>query len=54
MPFAWLGSRLLKEGTDGRIYISRRAPGWFVRWWYRNLPREDINGKIVGRGPANN
>ena len=52
MPFAWCGHRLLREGSDGRVYISRSAAGWFARWLYRNLPREDANGNVIGRGPA--
>jgi len=51
MPFAWIGNRLLREGPDGRVYISRTSPGWFGRWLYRDLPREDSSGKVGGRGP---
>lgn len=51
-PFAWFGHRLLCEGSDGRVYLEKRARGWFGRWLYGDLPREDANGRVVGRGPA--
>jgi len=50
-PFAWYGHRLLCEGSDGRVYAEKRSAGWFNRWLFRNLPREDANGNVIGQGP---